>query len=110
MFARPLLFHRTSALDCENGSNQSIQVIGDPAKLEEKYRKMGRNMRLIEAIMYKSENNYLKMGLYGAYYLLFTEETKREARIHLSNPKDSTIKLAWNYPQVNGGNRRQTGL
>lgn len=77
-----------------------IQTIGDKEILLNKYRNIGRGMRLFETVISKSEQSTLKMAYYGAYYSIFSEDLKNEVIQNNTAPKDETILEAWNYPNV----------
>jgi hypothetical protein len=65
-----------------------------------KYRNLGRGMRLFETVISKSEQNTLKMAYYGAYYSIFQDDLKKEAISNNTDPKDNMLLEAWNYPNV----------
>ena len=74
--------------------------IGEKEVILEKYKNLGRSMRLFEAVISKSEMNTFKMAYYGAYYSIFQNDLKKEAIKNTSTPQDEIILNAWNYPNV----------
>lgn len=74
--------------------------IGDKEVLSSKYDKMGKGMRLFEAVIKKSKKSMWKMAYYGAYYSINKNKLTQDSLTLVSDPQDEVLLEAWNYPNV----------
>lgn len=97
--------------DLFQGSEQShewIQIkkwvkkvkLGNPAKINKSYEKLGKDLRTFKVSMVESKGSRLSVFSNFAFFSLFSRKMETLANHFLAAPSTSVLSETWNLPSV----------